>query len=87
MTNEFEGPPVKHCQPCYISADGVTLRCWNCKQVGHIHSPIWREAEPGDMVRVICPGCITRNIVAKPGERVAKGARLVEDSVQLKLAS
>ena len=75
------------CRPCESVADGVTLRCWNCKQVGHIHSPIWRQAETGDMIRVVCPNCVTLNIVAKPGERIPKGHRLVEAAVQLPLES
>ena len=77
----------ERCQPCHIAEDGVTLRCWNCKQVCHIHSPIWRNAEPGDFVRVICPGCVTRNICRKPKAQIAKGARLVDNAVQLELVA
>ncbi len=77
----------ERCIPCHTSADAVTFRCWNCKQVGHIHSPIWRNAEPGDVVRVMCPGCVALNIVPKPGERIPKGARLADAAVQLELAS
>jgi len=78
MTNE-------QCERCGPRDDSFTFRCFDCRQVHHLHLGRWGNAKAGDVVAIECPSCTATNAVRKPVARVLRGDRLVVHSVQPEL--
>jgi len=70
------------CNLCKDTPSAVDFRCFDCRQINHIHHAAWRDAKAGDVVTIQCGQCNETNAVRKPSRRIIRGDRLVLHGIQ-----
>ena len=73
------------CDLCKDVPGALTLRCFDCKQISHIHNGRMRDSRGGDTVAIECPNCHAVNAVRKQEHPAVRGSRLIIHAVQPEL--
>lgn len=63
---------MSECKLCKLGDPSITVRCYKCREVFHLHRSQLNQVEEGTVILGDCPGCGTVNCWMKLGDTVAK---------------